>query len=197
MFRDLFGQRFNRLTPITRYSTQRPIEWICRCDCGQFVAVRSQHITNGNTKSCGCLNIQRMSERRTKHGLHGTAAYKSWKAMNSRCNNPQNADYKDYGGRGIQICKSWSNFEVFLADMGERPAGKTLERQCVNEGYNKSNCVWATPLEQGSTKRNNRWIEHAGLRMTQANWARHFNVRASVIHKRLKRMSVAQALDIQ
>ena len=76
--------------------------------------------------------------------------------MHSRCNNPNNAGFKDYGGRGIKVCDSWYEFNNFLWDMGERPVGKTLDRIDVNGNYEKSNCKWSTPLEQTLNRRPRR-----------------------------------------
>jgi hypothetical protein len=70
-----------------------------------------------------------------------------------RCNNPISKSYKDYGGRGITICDRWLKFENFLADMGERPKGLTLDRRNVNGDYEPGNCRWATRKEQAMNTR--------------------------------------------
>jgi hypothetical protein len=83
--------------------------------------------------------------------------YWVWLAARQRCGNPRNKQFKDYGGRGIIVCPEWAEFEAFLADMGMRPTSEhTLERKNNAEGYNKSNCIWATQLTQAKNKRHYR-----------------------------------------
>ena len=86
---------------------------------------------------------------RYSHGMVDTPTYKSWLKMKGRCNNASENKWHLYGGKGISYDPRWEKFENFLADMGERPEGKTLDRREGALGYNKSNCRWATPLEQG------------------------------------------------
>lgn len=82
-----------------------------------------------------------------------TPTYESWKAMKQRCNNPKNASAANYSKRGITYDPRWGIFELFLEDMGERPAGMTLDRKDSNENYCKDNCRWATFTEQAQNKR--------------------------------------------
>jgi hypothetical protein len=78
----------------------------------------------------------------------------TWKAMKQRCLDERSVAYEHYGGRGITICKRWrSSFKNFLADMGERPSGKSLDRIDVDGNYEPSNCRWATPKEQVANQR--------------------------------------------
>lgn len=93
-----------------------------------------------------------------KHGWAGTGTYRTWSSMRSRCWHRGNASYDRYGGRGITVCERWLIFENFLADMGERPAGMTLDRIDGDGNYEPSNCRWATKQEQESHK-SNPWLE--------------------------------------
>jgi hypothetical protein len=76
--------------------------------------------------------------------------------MRTRCENPNSKNFKHYGGRGISVCKQWSNFENFLKDMGERPFGKSIDRIDVNGNYEPTNCKWSTTAEQANNKRNSK-----------------------------------------
>lgn len=153
---NLLNMKFSRLTVIAqgagkRTSTGRALRsWICVCDCGKQLEVRTQDLRYGSTKSCGCYNLSIASARATKHGGVRTPTYKSWSAMLKRCR-----DVSDlrYGGRGITVCERWYSFSNFLADMGERPRGTSIDRIDVNGNYEPSNCRWATAKEQGRNTR--------------------------------------------
>ena len=96
-----------------------------------------------------------------KHGQSGgvssrSPTYGTWANMLQRCLNPKNPRWSDYGGRGIKVCEQWVTFATFLADMGERPEGKTLDRKSPDGNYEPGNCRWATPLEQRANWRAKR-----------------------------------------
>lgn len=133
-----------------------------------------------------------------KHGRtgRGDPTYVSWQAMKTRCLNPNSDQYPAYGGRGIGIAPAWLDFEGFLADMGERPPGTTLDRwPNVDGSYAPGNCRWATMREQENNKRNNVLFEHDGKTQTVAEWARESGVPYQTLRKRLDAgWSVHQAL---
>jgi hypothetical protein len=104
-----------------------------------------------------------------KHGhrrpSETSPTYISWLSMQRRCNYPGDAYYGDYGGRGISVCERWGNFESFLKDMGERPAGHTLDRIDVDKAYSPENCRWATPKDQARNRRSNHMLDTPAGRM--------------------------------
>jgi hypothetical protein len=95
--------------------------------------------------------------------------------------------HKDYAGRGIAVCARWFSFENFLADMGERPEGKTLERCDVNGNYEPSNCRWATRAEQQNNRRDSVVIEYAGVRRTIKDWAELLGIKKVTLDFRIRR----------
>lgn len=149
-------ERFGRLTLLDRrfgrakdgHLTSR---W--RCECGAEAIIPYGRAKRGATSSCGCLARERSSERATKHGGRSTAEYSSWMAMRRRCEDKDDKDYSRYGARGISVHPSWSvSFGDFLAHIGPRPAGTTLDRKDARLGYIPGNVRWATPQEQGRNR---------------------------------------------
>lgn len=90
------------------------------------------------------------------HGLSATLAYNSWKLMIYRCTSPKAPNYSYYGGQGVTVCDRWKSFENFLEDMGDRPAGMSLDRIDSNGNYEPGNCRWATKSEQSRNSRNTK-----------------------------------------
>ncbi len=123
--------------------------------------------------------------------------YTCWLDMRTRCKNPNNVRYKDYGGRGITICQKWEVYENFLLDMGEKPKGLSLERKDNNKGYFPDNCKWATPMEQSNnTQRNRLFIAYGPdgqeeLAKSQSLFARRYNLNPNCICNCLRGSSQA------
>lgn len=119
-----------------------------------------------------------------KHGYTGTPTYKTWLAMKGRCaGRLSNPAY--YLAKGITVCESWMDFANFLADMGERPAGCTLDRIDATKGYGPDNCRWATKSEQMRNKGDNVWLEHQGERRCLSEWSQIVGLDARTLRRRI------------
>jgi hypothetical protein len=178
----LEGLRFGKLIVLRRVLPEvGRSRFVCVCDCGVFYVGLGTDIKSGNTTSCGCFKREIGRTSNLKHGASRedsrTGAYRSWATMKSRCYNEDNNRFDIYGGRGIKVCDRWlSSFENFLADMGERPDGHSLDRIDVNGDYTPENCRWASSHEQARNQRTNVWYLFEGERMIQADVARKLGV---------------------
>lgn len=128
---------------------------------------------------------------RLKHGhskrLNTTGTYRSWNAMLQRCVNKNHVKYSQYGARGIKVCERWSDFVNFLADMGERPKGKTIDRIDNSKGYEPNNCRWSTPKQQQNNRKCTKNITLFGETRTLTEWSLHLGIPSSTIIYRVKR----------
>lgn len=158
---ELTGKLFGRLT-VQEYVGNH--KWKCLCVCGKTAVVPSIALRYGTTKSCGCYRSEVLSAKAKTHGMSRTKTYETWCKMISRCTSPSAVQYKHYGKRGISVCPRWEKFENFLADMGTRPAGTTLDRINNDGNYEPSNCRWATQSEQTNNTRRSVRYEGKSLR---------------------------------
>ena len=158
--KEIFGKKFGRLTAGDRLGSFVR----CVCDCGGAAVVRTDRVLSGKTKSCGCIQKEMRAAskkpptpkpkkpRRTKDEKR---LYAVWAAMVQRCHNTKNPGYPHYGGRGIEVCLDWMDFRTFMADMGSGyRKGLWIERDDNNEGYDVTNCRWATPKQQSLNRKN-------------------------------------------
>lgn len=183
---------FGRLSVKERSGNDRKSKeatWLCVCECGKEVIVRGRDLRTGSTSSCGCLQRETLKRIAQTHGMSRTRFYRTWAEMIKRCTNQTFKQYEDYGGRGINVDKRWSEFEAFKDDMYEtylkhkelHGARNTTLDRIDNEGdYTKDNCRWATHVSQSRNRRvrkgsksgysgvtfrakNNKWIAQIGL----------------------------------
>lgn len=183
------GQRFGRLTILSDdghgYAE-------CRCECGAVKRIKKPALSMGRTVSCGCWS----RERTTKHGMEASPTYNAWAAMLSRCRNPKNKWFHRYGGRGIRVSDRWQDFRNFLADMGEKPAGMSLDRWPDNDGgYELANCRWASTTEQIRNRNVTLLVEFEGRMIPVAELAERHGLSRRLVASRLARgLSVEEAV---
>src|SRR5712664_134834 len=114
--------------------------------------------------------------------------YHIWRAMMRRCYDPADKSYKNYGARGIRVCRRWHKFVNFVADIGQRPStAHSIERIDNDGGYNPKNFKWATSIEQNRNRRSNRWFELDGRRMLMVDWTREYGISKDALSFRLAR----------
>jgi AP2 domain len=165
------GHHFGRLTVIRELripdSEGRLRRWFnLKCDCGKICEVRLSHLTKKQpTESCGCLQRETLGNLRRTHGMSNTPTYKVWSGMVKRCENPNDKNYPNYGGRGITVC----SFETFLAAVGERPsANHEIDRIDNNGNYEPGNMRWID--DRGAQMRNRRKQKGAASRYRGVDW---------------------------
>lgn len=159
---DLTGQRYGRLIVLSRApNIGRMTAWNCICDCEEVKVVLAVHLKRGKIISCGCYKKENSKKKATKHGHWGTNLHRVWLSLRQRCNNPKNKSYKNYGARGIKVCRDWDEFGVFetWALAHGYTQGLTIERVNNDGNYCPENCTWISRGDQNKNTRrtlNNR-----------------------------------------
>ena len=198
------GEKFNRLTVLKEVEPyicpcgKKQRQVLVECECGVIKEVVYFCLKNGNTKSCGCLKKERRGKLNLlyKHGMKGTRFYGIWNNMKKRCSNKNSINYKDYGGRGITICKEWLEFEDFKNDMYESylkhcdkftEKNTSIDRTNNDLGYNKQNCCWSDRKKQNNNKRNNILITYKNKTQNIKQWAEYLNINYKALWARIRR----------
>lgn len=166
---------------------------IFRCACGTIKEYLLENVTAGRSSSCGCVSIEKLRKRVTKHGhtprgrCRDSPEYSTWASMRARCIGDTKSR-KHYKDRGIGICKRWDDYAAFLSDMGNRPSSlHSLDRIDVNGDYAPSNCRWATRKEQARNKQVHRNITFCGRTMCLAEWAECLGIPYDTLHSRIRK----------
>lgn len=185
------GKKYGAWTIVGEGSSTSKV--LCKCDCGRTEReVRKYDLTNGTSLMCRRCSV---ALSKTTHGAspYGKASpeYNTWVHMIQRCHNPKNKDYKNYGGRGIEVCEMWKDsFEAFLLMVGKRPTLEhTIERIDSNGNYEPGNVRWATRFEQNQNTRSNVKLTIDNETKTVSEWSRDSRCSVSMftIYKRLDR----------
>lgn len=202
---DITGQKFGRLEVIkfAGYTKHKAVTWRCKCECGNEVVVRGDHLRYGRTSSCGCLRAETSAKRgkdNAKHGMWNTRLYHCWQHMKQRCDGTGNeANRKRYHDRGIRVCDEWYNsFETFMKWSLENgyQDNLTLDRIDNNGNYEPSNCRWANAITQQNNVSTNKYLQYKGKTQTMAEMAREYGIKYSTLQTRLKRgWSIKRALE--
>ena len=197
MKRQYAGIRFGRLVAIRPCGKDknRNILWECVCDCGNKTVVSAASLRK--TRSCGCLGRELIANRNYSHGRSDQKLYKVWAAIKQRCTNPKNSRFSDYGGRGINLCHEWLDFEPFFRWAIENGYKNGLEVDRIDNdgGYSPDNCRIVERKQNQRNKRDNHFIEFANKRLTISDWAERVGTSPKTIWKRLYRgWSVPSAL---
>ena len=185
------GDRFGRLVVLGfHHKSKWKVHVLCRCDCGTEKIFSTSDLKSGRVHSCGCLSREIQAER-TKNKIKHTHLHYIYLSMKKRCFSPKTASYKDYGGRGISMCKEWADrrtgyrtFEKWALENGYS-RGLSIDRINNDGNYCPENCRWATNKEQANNKRDNHIITVKGARYTLSQAQDAFGISAGRIRQRI------------
>lgn len=183
--KDYTGQKYNRMMALSYSHTRNGHSyWKCVCECGNHRTVQVRSIVNGNTKSCGCYNIETgktAGEQNKTHGYSTSKIYKLWWSIIQRCNNKKSEMYKNYGAKGIKFCETWKKFENFLDDMGDRPSYlHVIRRIDDSKDYDVSNCRWIIDETKLGLM-----IEYKGTKKHLIDWSKELNIERGLLYNRI------------
>lgn len=158
MVKDLTGQKFGRLTIISKAGITKNggSLWKCKCTCGSYTTASTKHLQRGSTRSCGCIRRERAAKLNLNHGLTKHSLFSIWRGIRRRCYESKHQAYKDYGGRGISVCSEWkTNFKSFYdwAIKNGWKEGLTIDRVDNDGNYEPENCQFISQAENNVKQR--------------------------------------------
>lgn len=187
----MVGRSFGRLLVIEKADKKNGRKaWLCRCSCGTEKVVMESNLLRGTSSSCGCLQKELLSNRRLQHGgwANNEPLFGIWCGIKRRCNSAKDVHYKEYGGRGIRICKEWQEdyraFRSWALQNGYQ-SGLSIDRIDVNGNYNPSNCRWATSKEQQNNRRSCRYYSYNNETHTIKEWSEILDINYQTLYSRI------------
>ena len=154
--------------------------------CSAPFVTSENRLASGRGIFCSKTCSISFNSKKHGHATNGSSpTYTTWATMIQRCRNPNSAKFYMYGAVGIDVCDEWLSFDAFLADMGERPKGKTIDRIEGSKGYSKDNCRWATAVEQQANLKSNFIVEYFNEKFTLAQLSRKLNVHPLTLKYRI------------
>lgn len=191
--KDLTGLRFMHLLVLEDAGTNKygRAKWLCKCDCGNYHTTLGKYLLNGDATSCGCRRAKFLVNvtyrKQPVHGMSNTRIFQTWQGMRNRCNNPNDRAYRNYGGRGIKICKEWNDFMNFYhwAMANGYTDDLTIDRINNDGNYEPSNCRWADLKTQANNTRRNHYLTYKGKTKSMAEWADEKNIEYSTLRARI------------
>ena len=198
---DLVGKKFNRLTvvrPLGKHERKtKGYNWLCQCDCGNYVHANGSKLKSGHAKSCGCMVAEHIGNVNRKYKRVSKRLYGVYKSMLSRCQDTNHREYHNYGGRGIKICSEWlgevgyDSFSEWAFSNGYDETLKfgecTLDRIDTNGNYEPNNCRWITNKEQQSNRRDCIILEYNGEKHNVVQWSEILNISEHKIRYHLRK----------
>ena len=193
-FIDLTGQKFGRLTAVSRAGNAKNgnVRWNCICECNNTCVVDAWKLINSHTASCGCLNREKVIERFTLHGLANSKLYRIWCDIKQRCLNPNCPNYHNYGGRNISMFPNWAeSFVEFYNYVSLLPhyddENYTLDRINNDGNYEPGNVRWIKREMQSRNTRRNIFVDYNGIKMLLVDVAKITGINYNTLQNRMKR----------
>lgn len=193
------GQRFYYLTVIGLDHVEHQVEksgtkhnrefYRAKCDCGKEFVVSKSSLSRYKTKSCGCKKSKMIKETTTEMSLITQRLYSIWKNIRQRCNNSNNKDYTNYGGRGIKLCSEWNDFKAFF-DWSIKNGYEntlTIDRIDNNKNYHPDNCRWVTIKEQNKNRSNVHFIFYNGFKFSLEEFSEIIGMKKCMLLTRLNK----------